>query len=137
MTTTEGNVHLCLNHYQAANLRWLLALIHDGKAPAQGLDTGDWCGEIRWLLEQEMIERDVTLPPNTAHFTNGLEYCPPLVGLCCGSKRADHEHAQLTKRLERIQKVVALERDPAEKVRMIEELAKGWVNIGTCRAIGE
>lgn len=72
---------LKLTEYQAANLRWLLCLIWEGKTP--GLNTGDWCGEIRWALEQEMIEHEVTALPNVR------DYWPPLQGWFNGRKRLE------------------------------------------------
>lgn len=48
-----------LNDYQLRNLRWLLRHAWHGTAP-QHLNTGDWCGEILWAIEQLMLDRNVT-----------------------------------------------------------------------------
>ncbi len=91
---------LKLNNYQAANLRWLLCLVHDNKT-SQVRDTGDWCGELRWELEQLMIEHDVLEPPNDQ--AQGL---PPLRGWHNGMKQKDYERDSLATHIERINKVL-------------------------------
>lgn len=54
---------LPLNEYQAANLRWLLCHAYHGTAPLN-LNTGDWCGELLWELEQRMIDLEIKYEPN-------------------------------------------------------------------------
>ena len=45
---------LCLNRYQRDNLRWLLEeVIMKGPQPFNLLNTGDWVGEIAWMLDHE------------------------------------------------------------------------------------
>lgn len=48
-------VAVILNDYQLVNLRWLLRHAHAGTTPRES-NTGDWCGEILWTLEQAMLD---------------------------------------------------------------------------------
>lgn len=70
----SNEITLKLNQYQAANLRWLLWMAISSPAgmkdykekfpgdtqyiQVDGLNTGDWNGEILWELEQQMIDAD-------------------------------------------------------------------------------
>ena len=45
-TTRETEYPLKLNAYQASNLKELFHILHGSV-----LDTGDWCGETRWMLD--------------------------------------------------------------------------------------
>ena len=47
---SRGVFSLSLNEYQAANLLWLLELLME-RPVYNELSTGDWVGEIRWMLE--------------------------------------------------------------------------------------
>lgn len=53
-----------LNAYQVSNLRWLLRHNLDGnvvlKNSQEHCNTGDWAGEIPFLLEQEMVDAGIT-----------------------------------------------------------------------------
>jgi len=44
-----SSVTITLNRYQHDNLLWLLELIHSGYL-LHGVNTGDWVGEIKWLM---------------------------------------------------------------------------------------
>jgi hypothetical protein len=50
-----------LNDYQRDNLLWLLDLIRCGHTEA-GLNTGDWVGEIEWLLAEKGFDPSVHKP---------------------------------------------------------------------------
>ena len=44
-----SDLELKLNKYQRDNLLWLLTLVMEGDIP--WANTGDWVGEIRWMLD--------------------------------------------------------------------------------------
>ena len=76
---TEGKAtastlpHICcvlgLSDYHVRNLRWLLCMAYDNcddeYMKAKGLDTGDWCGELRWELEEFMKNNKINSLANT------------------------------------------------------------------------
>lgn len=69
-------VAVILNDYHLRNLRWLLRHAWHGRAP-ENLNTGDWCGEILWALEQAML--DVGLTGQNA-WANGPDGGWPITG---------------------------------------------------------
>lgn len=129
----EHDFLLRLNHYQAANLRWLLRVAWDCPRDSYPcLNTGDWVGEIPQMLEQAMIEADCTQKPNADD-----EWAKkPLSGLYGGKKKADYEREQSLKIIERIQELLALKNTPdQDKIRLVEETAKGWWGLKMLRAL--
>lgn len=54
-----NHIAVVLNDYHIRNLRWLLRHAWHGRAP-EYLNTGDWCGEILWALEQAMLDSGLT-----------------------------------------------------------------------------
>jgi hypothetical protein len=55
----DCSVAVVLNAYHQRNLRWLLRHAWHGTLPKNG-NTGDWCGEILWALEQAMRDNGIT-----------------------------------------------------------------------------
>jgi hypothetical protein len=63
----DAVVVLCMNEYQAVNLRWLLAIaLHGIPSLKACLNTGDWNGELLWEIEQQIIDAGLKQAPNVS-----------------------------------------------------------------------
>lgn len=115
---------LRLNHYQAANLCWLVQVAYccpSNEYPS--LNTGDWAGEILPMLEQAMIEADCTTLPNAQD-----EWARrPILGECMGKKRHDYEREAALERIDRAKRLLSLQKTArGDKVRLASEALAGW-----------
>lgn len=55
---------LPLSEYEVVNLHEALKAAHEGGSPICAINTGDWCGVLRWILQQQIERFGIKYGPN-------------------------------------------------------------------------